>query len=946
MSDYFAIFDIATVGDLAFDGRPAWLWAGEGTRVVWCNRAGGTFLRASSMTAARRRRIAGHSLAARELARYAKQHQDGHNSIVLLRFQFGVRSHGLTCHCRRVSLADGTAGVLAVALIKAEPGEPRDMAESLAQFIDDQSGGFALFSGAHILANPSNVDDARVRQALSAPDFVGRKDTVTIAGETATLLSWSDPLPPAPGAKPTVIRFVWRMDADTRLTLASEDLQPALGVPSADLIGLTWPQIQSRYTVDPQNIVAAALAGRDSWGGLTIAWPIEAGARQVPIDLSALPTFDADRNFMGFRGFGMCRPAEVVSVEDAPTPPTDVTPDHTPPDVPLDDVPPDDVTPADTAEAANPTNVVPLRGHNTIDHEQLPGLSAQEREAFRQIGETLGTELAADVSAPGEPREPSKSAPGSTSGKRPLKPSALATQIPSAFAPGSPKFDLRLVDRLPVGVLICRQNEILFANETLLALLGYTTGDQLRNNGGLNSVFADPSDVLNSPDGDTTFDNRPSDSRIAMRCQNGATVDVKARMYRVPWNGGSALMITVERERASAGFTSPGTDLDAVAVANAARDAAQDRAKELEAILETATDGVVVMTASGKILSINHSAEALFGRDRIDIVGSNISEFLALESRQIVHDYIDGLANYGVASVLNDGREIIGQTGQGGLLPLFMTIGRVGAEDNPKFCAVLRDITQWKRAEEDLTSAKLDAETASSQKSDFLARISHEIRTPLNAIIGFSEVMMEQRFGPVGNDRYREYLQDIHTSGSHIMSLINDLLDLAKIEAGKMELAFEAVGIADIINECVGLMQPQANRDRVIIRTSLSSDVPRVVADERSIRQIVLNLLSNAIKFNVDGGQVIISAVLEGSGEVALRVRDTGIGMAEMDVATALEPFRQLQTPRAGSTGSGLGLPLTKALVEANRAAFTIESTLNQGTLVEILFPATRVLAE
>jgi signal transduction histidine kinase len=324
------------------------------------------------------------------------------------------------------------------------------------------------------------------------------------------------------------------------------------------------------------------------------------------------------------------------------------------------------------------------------------------------------------------------------------------------------------------------------------------------------------------------------------------------------------------------------------------------------------------------------------------MVGEPVLDLLAPESHRAALDYLDGLSRNGVASVLNDGREVIGRVRQGGLVPLFMTIGRIS---NDKFCAVLRDITQWKRAEEELTNAKRSAETASSQKSDFLAKISHEIHTPLNAIIGFSEVMMEERFGPVGSERYKEYLRDIHLSGAHIMSLVNDLLDLSKIEAGKLDLAFEAVPANEVIRECVALMQPQANRERVIIRTSLSSSLPNVVADNRSLRQIVLNLLSNAIKFNAPGGQVIVSTLYEDTGEVAIRVRDTGAGMSEEDIGKALEPFRQLHTARAGR-GTGLGLPLTKALVEANRAAFRIESAPGQGTLVQITFPSTRVLAE
>ena len=279
-------------------------------------------------------------------------------------------------------------------------------------------------------------------------------------------------------------------------------------------------------------------------------------------------------------------------------------------------------------------------------------------------------------------------------------------------------------------------------------------------------------------------------------------------------------------------------------------------------------------------------------------------------------------------------------------MPLFMTMSAID-DGGDRLCAIFRDMTFWKKTEGELLNAKRQAEKASSAKSDFLAKISHEIRTPLNAIIGFSEVMMQERFGPIGNERYRQYLKDIHTSGGHLVSLLNDLLDLSKIEAGKLELNFANVDLNELTQESVALMQPQANRERIIIRTSLGSTLPAVTADARSVRQILLNLLSNSIKFTGVGGQVIVSTARSDDGDVVLRVRDTGVGMSEQDIAVAIEPFRQLATSaRWGSGGTGLGLPLTKALAEANRASFKIRSAVNTGTLVEVAFPGGRVAAE
>ena len=371
----------------------------------------------------------------------------------------------------------------------------------------------------------------------------------------------------------------------------------------------------------------------------------------------------------------------------------------------------------------------------------------------------------------------------------------------------------------------------------------------------------------------------------------------------------------------------------------------QARVAELEAILDTATDGVIVLDETGRILSLNRSAEALFGYDQREVVGDAITVLLAPESHIVALDYLDGLRSSGVASLLNDGREVMGRVRQGGVIPLFMTMGRANEGPDRKFCAVLRDITAFKKAERELIAAKRAAEEASAQKSDLLAKISHEIRTPLNAIIGFAEVMLEERFGPIGNDRYKDYLKDVHASGAHVISLVNDLLDLAKIEAGRMELSFTSVSLNELVGSTVTLMQQQASRERIVMRTSFAAKLPPVVADERSVKQIVLNLVSNAIKFTDAGGQVIVSTAMTDRGEVAFRVRDTGIGMTDAELEAALEPFRQLATARKRG-GTGLGLPLTKALVEANRGALQISSNPNEGTLVEVLFPPTRVLAE
>ena len=278
----------------------------------------------------------------------------------------------------------------------------------------------------------------------------------------------------------------------------------------------------------------------------------------------------------------------------------------------------------------------------------------------------------------------------------------------------------------------------------------------------------------------------------------------------------------------------------------------------------------------------------------------------------------------------------------GGASALALILSRSAAEAHPPAAGAPPDTAQKEIGElkSDIDRVtRREAQKAAAAKADFLAKVSHEIRTPLNSMIGFAEVILAERFGSIGNDRYREYLRDIHLAGTHLVSMLNDLVDLSKIETGQFELAFADVNLNELTQQCVGVMQPQANRARIIIRTALAPGVPHVSADERSLRQIVINLLAHAIHLTGPGGQVIVSSATTDAGEVLLRVRDTGAGMRETDIQAALEPFAQTASASWSAGGNGLRLPLTKALAEANRARFLAKSSPNAGTLVEIAFP-------
>ena len=503
---------------------------------------------------------------------------------------------------------------------------------------------------------------------------------------------------------------------------------------------------------------------------------------------------------------------------------------------------------------------------------------------------------------------------------------------PSAFSTGSEedrrKPDTSILEKLPVPVLVHSGDVLHYANADFFALTGYRSIADLAAAGGIGALFAEPYEDEDSPE--------RRDTQLRLRRSDGEEFPVEAFLQSVRWGQGKALLLVLSRLRQNQSAQQGQSPLIAEL---------ETRVAEMRTILDTATDGVVLIARDGSIRSISRPAEALFGFDSDEVAGRPFVSLFAIESQRAARDYLNGLLDNGVASVLNDGREVIGREAEGRFIPLFMTIGRLPNESG--FCAVMRDITPWKRAEEEMTQARAVAERASSQKTEFLARVSHEIRTPLNAIIGFSELMVDEKFGPIANDRYRDYLRDINRSGNHVLDLVNDLLDISKIEAGQQDMAYEAVSLNDTLAETVALMQPQANRERVIIRSSFASRLPDVVADLRSIRQIALNILSNAVRYTQAGGQVIVSTSYEPTGDVLMRVRDTGIGMTPAEIEQALKPFRQINAlKRARGDGTGLGLPLTKAMVEANRARFTINSEPGEGTLVEITFPSTRVLAD
>jgi len=941
-----------SLNELTQSQNAAWLWDFQRLRIVWANEAGVRFWHGDSLFDLLDRRFGQTEAGIEKLGQLAKTLKPDERRNLTVTFPSRGEEDTVDCHCMLYKLADGRDGLLVTVTAQSLPTitQPNLSPQLLGALpvplgIFDAGGAVLFTNGAarevFDLLQDSKAADFSLAQALGdedvADDLIARAQAAGTVSETRhvetkygervhqiTMRRFSDPQ-----AKTDVFLilfedvterrayervlsetasrledfvaaaadFTWEMDLNMCLVSVSQDFEALTGVAAKDVAQKNWRDLTLEFGLTGIETFEDLLTEQKPWQGQLI-WPSTEG--DIGILLNGVPVFDIDGSFMGYRGIGVMRAHEADGGRDMPRAS-------------------DKDKPARIGTGALPENVTILHAHGSDQ-----ALNEDEKQAFHTIGAALKNTSDTPESASVQADD--------TSGPN----NQLAAVMEQAFLP----------------LIVHRNFKLLFINQAAADLLGLGALETIMANHNVLTLFpASRSDLINWRDASNEARARGAKAgetlSLLFTDEDGENLSVLARLAPIEWEGEQAVQMHLS-------LNADQTDKPAKAKRNKIKKPQHLSLEETElrAILDTATDGIITLDEAGHIESFNASAEAMFGYDTNKVAGRKLQELMTPESAERVSEYLASFADSGLASLFNDGREVVALEKQGGEIPLFLTLGRITADDGndkegkAKFCAVMRDITSWKKAEADLRRAKDEAEQANEQKSDFLAKISHELRTPLNAIIGFSEVMSSEKFGPVANKRYLGYINDIHSSGGHLLSLINDLLDLSKIEAGKIDLDFVSVDLDDIVQESVATMQPQASRERVIIRTSLVPELPPVVADLRAMRQIMLNLLSNAIKFTDAGGQVIVSATLDETGEVKLRVRDTGIGMDEEEVVKALEPFQRIERADRGlHEGTGLGLPLTKALTEANRANFHIESTPGSGTLVEITFPTTRVLA-
>jgi PAS domain S-box-containing protein len=364
------------------------------------------------------------------------------------------------------------------------------------------------------------------------------------------------------------------------------------------------------------------------------------------------------------------------------------------------------------------------------------------------------------------------------------------------------------------------------------------------------------------------------------------------------------------------------------------------------AILNGALDCIVTMDHLGNIVEFNPAAESTFGFSREEAVGRPLADLLIPTVLRDQHR--KGLARYletGAGPVIGKRIEITALRKDGNAFPAELAIVVIALDDAPKFTGFLRDLTIQKSSEEArLRSVQIEQENKRAQeanrlKSEFLANMSHELRTPLNAIIGFAELMHDGKVGPVSGT-HKEYLGDIVTSSRHLLQLVNDVLDLAKVESGKMDFRPEPVDVEKLTAEVRSILRELAGSKRIRIETSVHPDVTGIVADPARVKQILYNYLSNALKFTPDGGTVTVRIEPEGDAFFRIDVGDTGVGIAEQDISQLFMEFHQLDAGLAKKyQGTGLGLALTRQLAEAQGGHVAVRSTMGVGSTFSAVLP-------
>ena len=488
-----------------------------------------------------------------------------------------------------------------------------------------------------------------------------------------------------------------------------------------------------------------------------------------------------------------------------------------------------------------------------------------------------------------------------------------------------------LADHLQLGMLVHRHFVPLYANQAFADLFGYESAEQLLALDDVKCLYPESSlqIIASNHEARLRGDPSPTDYDIRGRRRDGSLIWLNNRPVRIEWSGSPAVCTTL-------------TDITRQIDAEEALKSSEEGYRRL---FENAPEGIIRATLDGHIIDANPAMASILGFQSVDALKAGVTDM----GMQIYADpearktFVDYLIKHG--SIKDFETQWHRQDGCLIWVSLSSMLVPSEKDDDVFLEGTAVEVTQRHNAVQSLMHAKEHAERASRAKSEFLAHMSHELRTPLNCVIGFSQILMDEMFGSIGNNSYREYAGDIFTAGNHLLRLISDILDISKIEAGELEIYEDRVDMGAVLVSCMKMIRERADKAGIIIAVDFDHDLPKIFADELRIKQILLNLLSNAVKFTPSGGRATASAYLADDGGVVLKVTDTGVGIDPEDIDRVMAPFEQVKEhPGLAQEGTGLGVFLSKALTEMHGGSLKIESALGEGTMVTVSLPPERTL--
>ena len=363
----------------------------------------------------------------------------------------------------------------------------------------------------------------------------------------------------------------------------------------------------------------------------------------------------------------------------------------------------------------------------------------------------------------------------------------------------------------------------------------------------------------------------------------------------------------------------------------------------LTSIFDASEVGILVFDRNRRIVKMNDSFERIFGWNRKDTLGKDFVDFITFDEHEVARDNFEdyvrsGKRNNGEVKIMCKDGDIANA--------LYTTVSMELSHGRHFQVTTLVDITKRKQMEYSLKFAKDQADSANQAKSLFLANMSHELRTPLNAIIGFSEMMMNETFGPVGHEKYGEYLGDVHLSAKHLLSIINEVLDMSKIEAGRVELVEQDIDLQKLMLTVIRMVISRVSDSNIHVEFDHDDVLPKLKADPRLVRQVLINILTNAVKYTDKNGIIYVRMRFNDGQEISIDIEDKGVGIPADKLSDVMEPFGQIHEPTKSSIyqGTGLGLPLAKAMMQLHEGEFKLHSIEGEGTIVTIIFPKKRVI--